>query len=198
MNEKVRQGKNARPREPDEPAKRLSTDEPLWDAAPAPKRAAPGVSGPVRGPAEPARPGATPAGSEPPAASAPPPGPRPPRPEATGPRRFWRRSEFRVNAVLAAAAVLLLVVGFGLGAALTRDPAPAAPPASAGVQRPRPTSPPSRGTARQAAPPQSCMVAMERADQVISYLVARIRDRRLSASLQAFINARRACQQAAR
>ena len=156
----VRQGNGARPSKSDDTVKRLSPNEPLWEAEPAPRTAAPGPS----------------------------------------PSR--RRSELRVNALLAAAAALLLAVGFLLGATLTnsstKGPAPAASPATTGVQPPLPTSPPASGRVGQGAPPQPCMVAMERADQVISYLVARIRDQRLSDSVQAFVNARRACQQAAR
>jgi hypothetical protein len=176
----LHQGKGARPRKPDDTVKRLSTSEPLWEAEPSPKMAAPGIPDPGRRPADPA-----------------------PAAPGAGSRPSRRRSELRVNALLAAAAALLLAVGFLLGATLTntntnpKDPDPAASPATTGVQPSLPTSPPSSGTAGQG-PPQPCMVAMERADQVISYLVARIRDQRLSDSVQAFVDARRACQQAAR
>ena len=178
----LRQGKGARPRKPDDTVKRLSTSEPLWEAEPSPKRVAPGIPDPGRRPADPA-----------------------PTAPGAGSRPSRRRSELRVNALLAAAAALLLAVGFLLGATLTntntntntKDPDPAASQATTGVQPSIPTSPPSSGTAGQGAP-QPCMVAMERADQVISYLVARIRDQRLSDSVQAFVDARRACQQAAR
>jgi hypothetical protein len=101
-----------------------------------------------------------------------------------------------VNALLAGGALLLLLVGFVLGAAVTNDrsPGPARPPPTQAL--PAPSAPPST-TVRPAPPPQACLDAMERADQVISYLIGKIRDQRLSKSLQEFVESRRACQQAA-
>jgi hypothetical protein len=99
-----------------------------------------------------------------------------------------------VRALLAAAAVLLLL-GFLLGASLTHDeaPRPARPPPTLAQQpAPAPSS-----TAAPGAVPRACSEAMERADQVISYLIGNIRDQRLSTSLQEFVVSRRACQQAA-
>jgi hypothetical protein len=49
-----------------------------------------------------------------------------------------------------------------------------------------------------APPPRECLVAMERADAAIAYLVGNIRDQRLSDTIQEFVESRRACQAAVR
>ena len=188
----VQSGGNSSSSKSDDKSRRLTTDEPLWGVEPGRKRAAPGpgAAGHPDPPADPPapEPGAADAASDPPV-------PPPPAPGTARP--FWRRSEFRVNFMLAVGAVLLLGVGFLLGATLTRDRAPAAGPTTT-VVRQSPSTATSPGNAGSVATPRACAAAMERADQVISYLIARIRDRRLSTSLQQFVEYRRACQQAAR
>jgi hypothetical protein len=47
---------------------------------------------------------------------------------------------------------------------------------------------------RNAPPPTACTAAMDNADQVISYLVAKIRDERLSKAIQAYGANARACR----
>jgi len=100
----------------------------------------------------------------------------------------------RVDLLIAVAAVVLLLVGFLLGVAVTRattdEPRPvantAAPPPSTTI--PAPPGP----------PPRECLIAMERADAAIAYLVGNIRDQRLSDTIQEFVESRRACQAAVR
>jgi len=105
-------------------------------------------------------------------------------------RPLWRRA-LRVNLVLASAAVVLLLVGYLGGAAVTRDGASTPPQATA------PPSPTATSIV-PAPPPRACVVAVEQADIAISYLVGNIRDQRLSRAIQEFVKSRRACQQAMR
>ena len=151
---------------PDEAPKRLSSDESLWgDQEPRRKR-----GGSAFGVRVDELPKEAPSGTF----------SRPPRPsEAHGPRRRL----LRVDLLIAVAALGLLLVGFLLGAAVTRADTPA--PSTSIVGRPAP-------------PPRACLVAMERADAAISYLVGRIRDQRLSDTIQEFVESRRACQAAVR
>jgi len=139
--------------------------------------------------------GSTPAGiptSTPPPASDSTPAelatPAPPPPAERRP--LWRRA-LRVNLVLAGAAVVLLLVGYLGGAAVTRDGASTPPQATA------PPSPTATSIV-PAPPPRACVVAVEQADIAISYLVGNIRDQRLSRAIQEFVKSRRACQQAMR
>jgi hypothetical protein len=105
-------------------------------------------------------------------------------------RPLWRRA-LRVNLVLASAAVVLLLVGYLGGAAVTRDGASTPPQATA---PPAPTA----TSIVPAPPPRACVVAVEQADIAISYLVGNIRDQRLSRAIQEFVKSRRTCQQAMR
>ncbi len=104
-----------------------------------------------------------------------------------------RRGLLRVDLLITVAAVVLLLVGFLLGVAVTR----------AGTEEPRPvaqTAAPAPSTSipvRPGPPPRECLIAMERADAAIAYLVGNIRDQRLSDTIQEFVDAR-ACASAGR
>jgi hypothetical protein len=54
------------------------------------------------------------------------------------------------------------------------------------------------GPVRPGPPPRECLIAMERADAAIAYLVGNLRDQRLSDTIQEFVESRRACQAAVR
>jgi hypothetical protein len=166
---------------PDEAPKRLSSDESLWgDQEPRRKR-----GGSAFGVRVDELPKEAPSGTF----------SRPLRPsEVPEPRP--RRRLLRVDLLIAVAALGLLLVGFLLGAAVTRGGTPAPPVTQAAA----PTVPPAPSTSIvvRPAPPRACLVAMERADAAISYLVGRIRDQRLSDTIQQFVAARRACQAAVR
>ena len=115
-----------------------------------------------------------------------PPQPRPPR-----------RRLLRVDLLIALAAVGLLLVGFLLGVAVTRAGTEEPPPVAATATPP--AAPPSTTVVvRQEPPPRECLIAMERADAAIAYLVGNIRDQRLSDTIQEFVESRRACQAAVR
>ena len=90
----------------------------------------------------------------------------------------------RVAAGVAAGLVLLLA-GVGIGRASAPD-------------QPKRTSPPAAQQPvvqfRNAPPPTTCSAAMDNADQVISYLVAKIRDERLAKAIQAYGTNARACR----
>lgn len=98
-----------------------------------------------------------------------------------------RRSHGRRRRVFAnvAAGLVLLLAGVGIGRAIAPD-------------RPQKVSPPAAQQPvvqfRNAPPPTACTAAMDNADQVISYLVAKIRDERLSKSIQAYGANARACR----
>jgi hypothetical protein len=166
---------------PDEAPKRLSSDESLWGEQ-EPRRKRGGSAFGVRVDELPKE---APSGTF----------SRPLRPsEVPEPRP--RRRLLRVDLLIAVAALGLLLVGFLLGAAVTRGGTPAPPVTQAAA----PTIPPAPSTSIvvRPAPPRACLVAMERADAAISYLVGRIRDQRLSDTIQQFVAARRACQAAVR
>ena len=98
-----------------------------------------------------------------------------------------RRSHGRRRRVLAnvAAGLVLLLAGIGIGRVIAPErPQKVSPPA---VQQPVVQF-------RNAPPPTACTAAMDNADQVISYLVAKIRDERLSKSIQAYGANARACR----
>jgi hypothetical protein len=157
---------------PDEAPKRLSSDESLWGDQ-EPRRKHGGSAFGVRVDELPKE---APSGTF----------TTPPRP---------RRRLLRVDLLIAVAALALLLVGFVLGAAVTRAGTPAPRPAT------QPSAPPAPSTSivvRQAPPPRACLVAMERADAAIAYLVGHIRDQRLSDTIQQFVESRRACQAAVR
>jgi hypothetical protein len=156
------------PNRPDETPRRLSSDEPLWEEDPEPKRASPGAA--LVRPVQVQRPA--------PAAPA-------------DHRPLWRRA-LRVNLLLGGAAIVLLLVGFLLGATLAGGrPPPAA-------TRPAPAATVTSVVVQQAPPPRECVVAIEQADIAITYLVANIRDQRLTKSILKFAASRRACQRAVR
>jgi hypothetical protein len=113
--------------------------------------------------------------------------PDPPRPRP-------RRRLLRVDLLIALAAVGLLLVGFLLGVAVTRAGDRASPPV-ANTAAPAPST---SVLVRPGPPPRECLVAMERADAAIAYLVGNIRDQRLSDTIQEFVESRRACQAAVR
>jgi len=185
-----------------EAPKRLSSDESLWGNQEKRKRGGPAFGvrvdevseeepgGTLSRPSRPLKPSAVPATvpDDPPVpvpAQRPDPDPAEPRP---------RRGLLRVDLLIAVAAVVLLLVGFLLGVAVTR----------AGTEEPRPvaqTAAPAPSTSipvRPGPPPRECLVAMERADAAIAYLVGNIRDQRLSDTIQEFVESRRACQAAVR
>ena len=188
---------------PDEAPKRLSSDESLWgNQEKKRKRGGPAFGvrvdevseeepgGTLSRPSRPLKPSAVPATvpDDPPVpvpAQRPDPDPAEPRP---------RRGLLRVDLLIAVAAVVLLLVGFLLGVAVTR----------AGTEEPRPvaqTAAPAPSTSipvRPGPPPRECLVAMERADAAIAYLVGNIRDQRLSDTIQEFVESRRVCQVAVR
>jgi len=169
---------------PDEAPKRLSSDESLWGNQES-KRKRGGPAFGVRVDEVPEEPGDPPV-----PVPAERPDPDPPDPPDPRPRRRL----LRVDLLIAVAAVALLLVGFLLGVAVTRagteEPQPvantAAPPPSTSI--PAPPGP----------PPRECLIAMERADAAIAYLVGNIRDQRLSDTIQEFVESRRACQAAVR
>ena len=114
-----------------------------------------------------------------------------PDPASPGPRP---RRLLRVDLLIALAAVGLLLAGFLLGVAVTRATDTERPPVAATAAPAPSTSVP----ARPGPPPRECLVAMERADAAIAYLVGNIRDQRLSDTIQQFVESRRACQAAVR
>jgi hypothetical protein len=167
---------------PDEAPKRLSSDESLWgDQESKRKRGGPAFGVRMDDLLEPGDP------------------PPPPilmrRPDPDPPEPRPRRRLLRVDLLIALAAVVLLLVGFLLGVAVTRagmeEPPPAANPAG-------PVVPSTSIVVRPAPPPRECLTAMERADAAIAYLVGNIRDQRLSDTIQEFVESRRACQAAVR
>jgi len=188
---------------PDEVPKRLSSDESLWgNQEKKRKRGGPAFGvrvdevseeepgGTLSRPSRPLKPSAVPATvpDDPPVpvpAERPDPDPAEPRP---------RRRLLRVDLLIAVAAIVLLLVGFLLGVAVTR----------AGTDEPRPVAqtvapPPSTSIpVPPGPPPRECLIAMERADAAIAYLVGNIRDQRLSDTIQEFVESRRACQAAVR
>jgi hypothetical protein len=168
---------------PDEAPKRLSSDESLWgDQESKRKRGGPAFGVWVDPQEEPDD------DDDPPAPVL----TRQPDPDPPEPRT--RRRLLRVDLLIALAAVGLLLVGFLFGVAVTR----------AGTEEPPPVadtrrSPPSTSiVVRPAPPPRECLIAMERADAAIAYLVGNIRDQRLSDTIQEFVESRRACQAAVR
>jgi hypothetical protein len=166
---------------PDEAPKRLSSDESLWgDQESKRKRGGPAFGVRVDPPEEP--------DDDPPAPvlmKRPDPDPPEPRP---------RRRLLRVDLLIALAAVGLLLVGFLLGAAVTRGGTEEPPPAADSQA----AAPSTSIVVRPAPPPRECLIAMERADAAIAYLVGNIRDQRLSDTIQEFVESRRACQAAVR
>jgi hypothetical protein len=189
---------------PDEAPKRLSSDESLWgDQESKRKRGGPafGVRVDQLPQEQPGgaltrlpKPSKTPDRSEPAAEASPPADPpaNPPAPPASSPARDPRRRLRRVDLLIAASAIALLLVGFLVGAAVTRagtEPPAAQPSRSVTVTSLVP---------QPAPPPRECLVAMERADAAIAYLVGNIRDQRLSDTIQEFVDSRRACQAAVR
>jgi hypothetical protein len=164
---------------PDEAPKRLSSDESLWGNQESKRKRG--------GPAFGVRVDDLPEPSDPPLPvlmKRPDPDPPEPRP---------RRRLLRVDLLIALAAVVLLLVGFLLGVAVTR--ARTEPPPVANTAAPVPST---IIVPRPAPPPRECLIAMERADAAIAYLVGNIRDQRLSDTIQEFVESRRACQAAVR
>jgi hypothetical protein len=88
-----------------------------------------------------------------------------------------------------AAGLVLLLAGVGIGMAIgPNEPQQVSPPAT-----PQPVV-----QIRDAPPPAACTHAMDDADAVISYLVAKIRDERLSKSIQDYGANARACRRTGR
>jgi hypothetical protein len=155
--------------DPDEAPKRLSSDESLWgDQESKRKRGGPAFGVRVV------------------PVTRPDPDPPEPRP---------RRRLLRVDLLIALAAVVLLLVGFLLGMAVTRAGSDEPPPVADTAPSPAPST---SIVVRPAPPPRECLTAMERADAAIAYLVGNIRDQRLSDTIQEFVESRRACQAAVR
>lgn len=188
---------------PDEAPKRLSSDESLWGDQESKRKR----GGPAFGVRVDQLPQEQPGGAltklpkpsnaldrtEPAAEASPPADPpaNPSAPPASRPSRDPRRLR-RVDLLIVASAIALLLVGFLLGAAVTRagtEPSAAQPARSVTVTSLVP---------QPAPPPRECLVAMERADAAIAYLVGNIRDQRLSDTIQEFVESRRACQAAVR
>jgi hypothetical protein len=172
---------------PDEAPERLSSDESLWGNQESKRKR----GGPAFGVRVDDLPEKKPDDPPPPVPAMrpdpdPPDPPDPPRP---------RRRLLRVDLLIALAAVVPLLVGFLLGMAVTRAGSDEPPP----VAETAPPAPPSTSiVVRQAPPPRECLIAMERADAAIAYLVGNIRDQRLSDTIQEFVDSRRACQAAVR
>jgi hypothetical protein len=165
---------------PDEAPKRLSSDESLWGEQ-EPRRKRGGSVFGVRVDKLP---------SEAPSRTFTAPR-RPAEVRASRPRRRL----LRVDLLIAVAALGLLLVGFLLGVAVTRAGTPAPRPVT---QAPAAPAPSTSIVERPAPPPPACLVATERADAAIAYLVGHIRDQRLSDTIQQFVESRRACQAAVR
>jgi hypothetical protein len=88
-----------------------------------------------------------------------------------------------------AAGLVLLLAGVGIGMVIgPNEPQQVSPPAT-----PQPVV-----QIRDAPPPAACTQAMDDADAVISYLVAKIRDERLSKSIQDYGANARACRRTGR
>ena len=189
--------------DPDEAPKRLSSDESLWgEQESRRKRGGPAFGvrvdelpkdepgGTLARPSRPLKPSKPPARTD--SAAGVPAIPPPAAPNPVDSRS--RRKLLRVDLLIAVAAVALLLVGFLLGAAVTR----------AGMREQQPaaqTAAPVPSTSivvRPAPPPRECLIAMEKADAAIAYLVGFIRDQRLSNTIQEFVESRRACQAAVR
>ena len=101
-------------------------------------------------------------------------------------RSRGRRRRLLVNV---AAGLVLLLAGIGIGMAIgSNEPQQVSPPAA-----PQPVV-----QIRDAPPPAACTQAMDDADAVISYLVAKIRDERLSKSIQDYGANARACRRTGR
>jgi len=171
---------------PDEAPKRLSSDESLWGNQEKKRKR----GGPAFGVRVDEVPQEKEPGDPPVPVPAERPDPDPPDPPDPRPRRRL----LRVDLLIAVAAIVLLLVGFLLGVAVTR----------AGTDEPRPVAqtvapPPSTSIpVPPGPPPRECLIAMERADAAIAYLVGNIRDQRLSDTIQEFVESRRACQAAVR
>jgi hypothetical protein len=168
----------------DEAPKRLSSDESLWGDQESKRKR----GGPAFGVRLDDLPEQQPDDPPPVLVKRPDPDPPEPRP---------RRLLLRVDLLIALAAIVLLLVGFLLGMAVTRAGSDESPP----VADTAPAAPPAPSTSvprRPAPPPRECLIAMERADAAIAYLVGNIRDQRLSDTIQEFVESRRACQAAVR
>jgi hypothetical protein len=102
-----------------------------------------------------------------------------------------KRSRGRRRRVLlsVAAGLVLLLAGVGIGIAIGPNEAQQVSPSAA----PQPVV-----QIREAPPPAACTRAVDAADAVISYLVAKIRDERLSKSIQDYGANARACRRTGR
>jgi hypothetical protein len=104
--------------------------------------------------------------------------------EAEEAKRLRRRHRLVIANI--AAGLVLLLAGIGVGRAMVPEqPQQVTPP---------PAPPRQEVQVHDAPPPAACTAAMDNADQVISYLVAKIRDERLSKSIQAYGANARACR----
>jgi hypothetical protein len=116
------------------------------------------------------------------------------QPPAQPNRPLWRRTQLLAAGLLAAALALGVLVGAASSSGKpTAAQRRAAAAASVQTTPPAPTAP--SGDASVGQPP-ACLAAVEAAEQVISYLVGNLRDKRLSNSLQEFVRTRQACLQA--
>jgi hypothetical protein len=112
------------------------------------------------------------------------------------PRHLARRPAHRWPLPLAACLLAGGALGAGgswlvhHGAAAGAVPASSSAAVSAGRPDPAPRS--ASGTRPSSA--RTCLTAVEQADAVISYLIGDVRDRRLEASLYAYVNAARDCR----
>jgi len=152
--------------------RRLSPDEPIWDP--------PAVFAPRGALARVGTPGTVVERRQDPAG-----------PPAGAGRRSGRRI-----ALMVVGAIGLLLTGALAGAGLAQAArAPGGRSASRAATAAA-TAPPATAAPGQASPPRACADAMDDADAAISYLVAKIRDQRLSDALKRYGEHARACRRA--
>jgi hypothetical protein len=113
------------------------------------------------------------------------------------PRHLGRQPPHRWPLPLAACLLAGGVLGAGGSWLVQHGAAANAVPASsssAAVPAGRPDPAPRSASGTRPSSARTCLAAVEQADAVISYLIGDVRDRRLEASLYAYVNAARDCR----